>query len=238
MNKCAAYCREFCEEGGFGSVREVLGRLSIATLAFAGLALLNVQQARAQESIGAGGTFGLSPAYTLRLSETWNARFGMENFKHPWGLRGDDLGYTLTPSGGLGSAMLDWRPSGGSFRVSGGLMGGIKGEHNSQGDYSFLAPSNPFEEAVDYQSSRLPVPYLGVGLDIGDPRVQGWNFNMDLGVLLVDESRLGNSALGGGLPSYLTPALRSNAGGSDEWRYDLDTLQEYPVLSIGARYRW
>ena len=120
-----------------------------------------------------GDTFGLSRAYTLKLSETWNARFGMENFKHPWGLRGDELGYSLAPSGGMGSAMLDWRPTGGGFRVSGGIMGGIKGENASQGDYSFLAPRDPFEEAVGYQSSRLPVPYFGVGLDIGDSRSEG-----------------------------------------------------------------
>jgi len=186
-----------------------------------------------------GGSFGLSSAYTLKLSKTWNARFGMENFKHPWGLRGDDLGYTLAPSGGLGSAMLDWRPSGGVFRVSGGLMGGIKGDHASQGDYSFLAPRDPFEEVIDYQSDRRPVPYLGVGLDIGDAHSVGWNFNLDLGFLLVDESRLENNAFGsGGLPSYLTPALKSNVEESGRWRYDIGDLQEYPVLSIGARYRW
>jgi hypothetical protein len=225
-----------------GLVQGIWARARIATVLLAAGSVLTAQHALAEGAFGTSvnsGAFGLSSAYTLKLSETWNARFGMENFKHPWGLRGDDLGYTLAPTGGLGSAMLDWRPTGGIFRVSGGLMGGIKGEHASQGDYSFLAPRDPFEEAVEYQSTRLPIPYLGVGVDIGDVRAAGWNFNLDLGFLLVDESRLGSSSVGnGGLPSYLTPALRSNVEDSGGWRYDVGDLQEYPVLSIGARYRW
>ena len=103
----------------------------------------------------------------------------------------------------------------------------------------FLAPRDPFEEAVGYQSSRLPVPYFGVGLDIGDSRSEGWNFNLDLGVLLVDESRLESSSPGnGGSLGYLTPALRNTPEDSGKLRYEIGDLQEYPVLSIGARYRW
>jgi hypothetical protein len=182
------------------------------------------------------GQSGISPQFSLQLSETWNARFGMERFSHPWGLGGDEQGYNLTADDGLGSAFLDWRPAGSGFRVSGGVLRGselISVSPNLTGG-GFVGPLNLDVAAEPWQTA----PYLGIGWDsaaqVAEP---GWNFKLDLGVMLTGASKADASPDSGA--SSLAPSFSNDQGdGGQGLGSGIGEIGQYPVLSIGARYRW
>jgi hypothetical protein len=186
------------------------------------------------------GQSGISPQFSLHLSETWNARFGMERFRHPWGLGGDDQGYNLAPDDGLGSAFVDWRPAGNGFRVSGGVLRSpeLDTAVPDPDGSGFVGSLNLDVQAEPWQTA----PYVGIGWDSAHRHSQpGWNFKLDLGVMFTgSESDSTTTSASGSETSSLstTGATSEQLDDGSQFGFGLDEFGQYPVLSIGARYRW
>lgn len=198
--------------------------------------------AAADEGGTVGGYLGLSPEHSLQISERWNARFGPTRFNHDSAL---SFGNVDDAPGDLGgtSAFLDFRPVGGAFRLSGGLLNALPGE---EGDpQSFHTPGSlayPGNLSSDSRSDSLySVPYLGIGWNSPEAAEGGWGFNVDVGMLFPGYSdrtpwSRGDSSDGARLGAGLDQGLSTGADqglddSSDDW-------ERVPVFSIGARYRW
>ncbi len=179
------------------------------------------------------GQSGMSPNFSLQLSESWNARFGLERFEHPWGIGADQRGYSISPDSARGSAFLDWRPIASGFRVSGGLLyqgDNVDGNYDPQAN-GYIGSLNLDADSEQWQAA----PYLGVGWDSAVQRSEpGWNLKLDAGVLFPGNAagaNTGSEAAARGL----APGFQNDTG---ERGSDLGRFGQYPVLSIGARYRW
>lgn len=214
-------------------------RAALALLMGAGCAV-----AMADEGIATGGYLGLSPEHSLQISERWNARFGPTRFNHdPGSSFGSFDDVPADPSGT--SAFLDFRPVGGAFRLSGGLLNALPGEESDRLAFrnsgSLAYPGNLSSD--NRPDSLYSVPYLGIGWNSPEDSAGGWGFNVDVGMLFPgysdrtpwsrgDSSSDGGARLGADLDRGLSTAGDEGLDdSSDDW-------ERVPVFSIGARYRW
>ncbi len=202
----------------------------------------------AAQSVYAGvGTTGVFAGYGHRYGPTLGARAELA-----W-LPGVERSFTedgVAYSGELrslrGTALADWHPFGGVFRISAGLSGvdasgsftgapAVGSSITIGGATVPVGPADRYDVAV-----RLPsaMPYLGIGW--GHSGAKGWGVHADLGVLF------GSPTLSG----TLSPSLRAKiaATGRDpdaELERELQTVRDtaakfdvVPVASIGVGYRW
>ena len=158
----------------------------------------------------------------------------------------DGIAYTGEARSLRGTALADWHPFGGVFRISVGLSGvdasgafvGTPATGSSitiGGSVVPVGPADRYDVTV-----RLPsaMPYLGIGW--GHSVARGWGVHADLGVLFGAPTVTGT----------LSPSLRAKiaATGRDpdaELERELQAVREtaakfdlVPVVSIGVGYRW
>ncbi len=212
---------------------KLLFKADCATSVAAGLALglaVIVPQVCAAEDVST--TFQLPPQLSLQLSERWNARFDSEYvFDEP--SFGSDQTRRLfeRPS----AAFLDWRPVGGGFRISGGYFTGL-----TEFDAAVPGTAGYDFRRLNTYGSPLSLSgrgsYLGVGWDgANDDPAGGWGFKLDLGLMFTGDGAVSESAESGAAEA-IDPRFQSTRD-FDAYR-DFDGDGQYPVLSIGARYRW
>lgn len=206
----------------------VRGSTSVAAVVL-GMASLT-PQVWAGEDLAA--QFELPPQLSLELSERWNARFDSEYaFGAPAFGSERAQGLFERPT----AAFLDWRPIGGGFRISGGYFTGIA-------EFDPAAP-----ESAGYSFGRLNTygsplslsgrgSYLGIGWDgVSDDPAGGWGFKLDLGLMFTGDGALARGAEPGAAEA-IDPRFQSTRDFDAYGDFDGDS--QYPVLSIGARYRW
>lgn len=217
-------------------------RLATGLSTFVALTLLLPGAAAAQQ-LGLGvnaGTTGIGIEGTLGLTSKLNARVGGHFFSaaRDGDTDVDDISVLYDAEGTLSffSGMLDFHPTGGSFRLSlGAWYNGLEGNgditpnENIEVKSRSYTPDEVGSLGVDvaFESSIAPYAGLGFGNALSGGR---FGFNLDLGVLYVGSPDVTLRADG-----MLTPT--ASAEQEQQIERNLESIKWYPVLSLGFTTR-
>ena len=234
------------------SVNKIISTCLVA-LGIFGLALGNIHAAYAQGSFenyaftGKAGTQGLGgDLVTDIIPTTLNGRLtvaGISADKED-GVEGVDYSFDIQLL--TMGALLDWYPLSGGFRVTaGGLLNFNEidmkaslaaGETVEIGDESYTgAQVGSLRGDINFDTFA---PYLGVGW--GNPLKKNrnpWSFHVDAGVMFQGDPEVNLNASGGTLSN--TEAFQSNLEKEKtNFEDEISKFRFYPVLSLGASYRF
>ena len=163
------------------------------------------------------GSTGLGGDAAYTFSDKFGLRAGIGLLPFEVSVTETDTEYTATPPSPQFTVLADWFPTGGSFRLSGGLL--ITDDLDLEGTYDGYAVTG----SVMLKKTQ---PYAGLGF--GNITKGGLGFVLDLGVGFGDEPVV---ALSG--PSEIQDELDKEAAELEE---ALTWFRFYPVLSLGLSF--
>lgn len=187
--------------------------------------------------VGAEASYGLSPRFNLR-----GVVAGLDISEDLEPDDGSDLDYDGDLELRNAAALVDFHPFAGGFRLSGGAV--INGneirasaECNRAGGCRFgdssmavLAEGDSARASVEYDSVA---PYLGLGWGNAPRRAGRWGFTADLGVMHLGDPDVSVSV------SSANPQAQQEAENEErELEDDAEDFELYPVLMVGATYRF
>lgn len=194
-------------------------------------------QEQSRFSVGVtGGTLGIGPEVSVQASRKIGLRASATFLSVSKEFEGDSLTYDGTAKLKSGGVMVDFRPSGGGFRLSAGAR--INGNRAT----AVATPAAP----VDIDGTLYTPAQVGTvtgGLDFKNlaPMLtlgysdthQGLRFSLDAGAMFQGNPRVQNfTASGGGVSAADLAAER------DSVQQDVDGYKVWPVLQIGLGYNF
>jgi hypothetical protein len=204
--------------------------------------LLSLPNGLPAQDVGVGariGTLGLGVEAALGLNENFVIRGGIGSFIVDFTGDFSDITYTVTPPSLTTTLGVDIYPTGGSFRLMGGLM--YRSE-DIRVDSDPITPGSPIEigdneydEAGTLHGeldTKSTAPFVGFGF--GRHTSGGFGVSFDLGVAFVGEPNVVLTADG---------ALGSAEGIDEDLRIEEEkfkddvgqVLQYWPILSFGLK---
>ncbi|HVT57216.1 MAG TPA: hypothetical protein VHR45_02355 [Thermoanaerobaculia bacterium] len=198
------------------------------------------------------GTLGIGAEVTLPVAAQLAVRLGGNGFS--LSRRGEAAGgnrYDARATLRTGTALLDWHPGGGAFRLTAGAAyDGTKVEGDSippaSGFYNIggiavpVALVGTLHGKVDFNSLA---PYAGLGWGSRPAAGGGFGGFLDLGVIFQGRPRVSLTALLPAGSPLANPALRSIldaelAREAARIESKIDRYRYYPVLALGVSYRF
>ena len=204
--------------------------------------LLTIPTTLQAQDIGIGariGTLGFGAEAAVSLNENIAIRGGIGSFVVDFDGEYDDINYTVTPPSLTGTLGIDLYPTGGSFRVMGGLM--YRSE-DIRLDSEDLANAGSVEIGdVTYTEAgflhgeldtRSTSPFVGIGF--GRHTSGGFGVTLDLGVAFVGDADVIMTASG---PIASEPGLQAEL---DKEALNIEDeaggyLKYWPILSFGLK---
>ncbi len=195
-------------------------------------------QAQTGEVYGHLGTEGLGIGYSHSLTPSAGVRIEGNYGRVSRELETDGVKYDAKIRlGGIG-VIGDWFPSDAGFRLSGGLTWNDKKGSGTGRSAAESVTINGRTYSLAGEELRGTVkfptvmPYLGIGWG-HQATTRGWGFTADLGVL-IGKPKASLTA---------TPGLAAQAGADieaerRELQREADKFKVFPVLKIGASYRF
>jgi hypothetical protein len=191
------------------------------------------------------GTLGLGGELTANLSESWNARVGLNNYSWSTTRTESDVEYDAKLKLQTLSAIADYHPFQGGFRMSVGLFYNknrldMVGKPTAGSTYELdgttytAAQVGSLTGKLDFNKTA---PYLGIGWGNAVAKDTSWNFSFDLGVMLQGKPKFklsSDSALCGSGTACNDSLVREQAQAES----DLNSFKWYPVISFGASYQF
>ncbi len=215
-----------------------------AVISVLAVVLLCFSMANAQGvSIGLkAGTLGAGIEVGGAFTDTLGARLGVNYFTYSDSGTKVDIEYDFDVSLQSVSLLLDWHPSRGSFRISGGaLYNGNKVESVAKtsatykiGDIIYTAADvGTLDGEIDFNELA---PYLGLGWDTSFGKSGRFGFVFDLGAIYQGSANVKLSADGAlsNDPTFLSELKKEEKNLQDE----LDNYKFYPVIAVGISYRF
>lgn len=192
------------------------------------------------------GTQGLGIGVAFGMTDSIDARIGMNSLKGSGSFNGDSLTTDATLTFNNLGLYGDYYPFGGGFRLTGGVQTGknavdIKGKFSGtvtvNGNTYAAAPGDSIDGKIDLGSTA---PYIGLGYSSrGDQSSAGLSLNFDLGVRMgtadVSLQATGFNSLSAAQRTQLNADLTKERAKLED---DVKVLKTYPVLSLGLSYRW
>jgi hypothetical protein len=173
------------------------------------------------------GTTGIGADVAWNVLPTLDARVGYSALKWGFDTSTSDVNYDGDLKLSNLSTLVDFRPLGPLFRLTGGLVFN-KNKFEAVGRHSTLPGS--FDARVE--SGRTAAPYLGVGW--GNVAGRGFNFYADLGVMFMGTPKATLSANCSGLSAAQCAALQGQAAEEESrLRDEVKSFKYYPVLNLG-----
>lgn len=194
----------------------------------------NAQNLGASARVGTGG---IGVGLAMQLVRALNGRVDVSYFTYSFSGE-EELDRTMVEYEGEGnlflvSALADWHPFKGSFRISGGAMyNGIEGRGNAvpveevevgQNSYS---PEEVGDLDVDVSFGSKLAPYVGLGY--GNAVTRTFGFLFDVGVIYAGAPDVNVNASG-----MLSPTESE----ASQIKQNLEWVQWYPVVSLGFNIR-
>lgn len=193
-----------------------------------------------------GGTTGLGLHLSTPVLKNVNARIGVNYFSFSYDGKTDDINYDFKLNLNTFDALLDWFPMDNTFRVTAGLVYNanyIKANAKSSGGGQYTFNGHTYNTSdignvdarIDFQNIA---PYLGIGFGNAVAQPGRWHFSSDIGFLFQGRASasLKNSKCNLG-PACSTLANDLEAE-NRKLNDDLKNFQHYPVIRIGASYRF
>jgi len=193
-------------------------------------------------SIGVkGGSLGFGLEGQVGFSKHFSARVGVNQFPYKYSGEGDDIEYDYELKLMNISALLDVRPFGGSFRISGGILVNsneitadavptltyeIGGETYTATDVGNLTGKIDFEKIA---------PYFSLGWDTSYKKDKGLGFIFEIGVAMQGAPNVEFTADGqiADDPTFMAELEKEQESLSD----DLKSYKIFPVVMIGLNYK-
>ena len=187
-------------------------------------------------------TLGGGVELLTMINSSFTFRAGLNTFDYSYQINQDDIEYDADLDLNSFSAILDWHPFKGGFRVSTGILSnensiGVDAQSSSTydiGDTTYSgADVGSLTGNVGFESVA---PYIGVGWGntFGEDNRIGFLF--DVGVIfqgIPDVSLTANGPI-----SENEVFLEDLAVEEQELKDDLEKFKYYPVVSLGMTYRY
>ncbi len=193
------------------------------------------------------GTLGFGAEYLMPVNDIFSARFGANVFNFDYDFDESGVSYLGELELKTLSAIADYHPWGGVFRLSGGLM------YNGNGLSIDAEPSNgKFEfNDVDYNAADVGSasgeiefnsvsPYLGIGWGMSPAGDGKLSLSVDLGVLYHGKPKASLSVVcGKAINAALCTRLEQDVAAEQTQLEDkISDAKWYPVMSMGFTYRF
>ncbi len=169
-------------------------------------------------------------------------RLGVNYFTYDMTSTFDDVEYTVDLTLKSLSAILDWHPFKGDFRISGGVLfngNNVKIDAKPTASYEIgdrtytISEIGTLKGDIDFNDMA---PYLGIGWDTSFGRDNLFGLAFELGAVYQGSPEVNLSADG---PISSDPTFQSNLAKEEEKQQeDLDSFKYYPVISLGVNYRF
>jgi hypothetical protein len=180
-------------------------------------------------------TLGYGADLTFPMTDTVDARIGLNKFNKSITTTSSDLNYAGDLKLSSFSLLADWHLFDGVTHLTAGLMGnGNKlnmtavatgGSYTINGVSYTTAQVGTLTTTVEFSKT---VPYLGFGWS-GQPKNTGFSFNSDIGIMFQGSPKATITTTGTG-----GAAMTANA--QTQLNDDLKHYKYYPVISIGIGY--
>jgi hypothetical protein len=223
--------------------------ISLFIVAIAALVFIPSPRQAAAENVfvsGGIGTLGFGASLGYRINEKFKARLNANYLGLDRSDTVDNINYDADFKNFTLGLIGDWHPFAGGFRVSGGLYYidlGVDIDARLTPGRAVEIGDNRYDPAelgkvsgsVDWNKFA---PYLGIGWESGDIIAPGWNFFADLGTLYISgadvDYHVSNRAAFTAHPDLRNDIERERR----EVVREIDNYHFYPVLSLGAGYRF
>ncbi len=193
------------------------------------------------------GTLGAGVEVSFGLLDDLDLRGGINYIKFDFDSTISRVDYTMEPEFKNMTALLDWYPFSGAFRLTGGFSLNDNTVHldgrvsralipSQYSQYAYLTDLVSIQGTVEFNPFA---PYAGIGWS-SSHGASGWGVSCDLGILFqgaatVSElsvvSGVDYSVFQGGVDSYLEKQKK-------EIQDELDKYEYYPVASIMVNYHF
>ncbi len=188
------------------------------------------------------GTLGLGLEVERSFSDSISGRIGVNYFTYSYSGTPDDIEYDFDLNLMSLSALLDWHPFKGSFRISAGaIYNGNDLDAKAKTSATFdIGDSTYTSGEIGTLKGKIDfddiAPYLGLGWDTSFGKKKGFGFLFELGVIYQGSPKVDLSA-DGPIASNLT-FQNELAKEEKNLQSDLDEFKVYPVIAIGLSYRF
>ncbi len=197
------------------------------------LVLAGTVQAAGEVGVGLlGGTGGFGAQAAYRVSDELGLRVQAARWSTSRDEEIDGTDYKADLTLGAAGLLLDWHPTGGTFRVTGGvtksLFDASFSNHTGSievGDRRYFLNEGSLTGAVSFGTA----PYLGIGW--GTPARKGLSFVADIGVQFLGSADVSLRDSSNTVSQSDIDKEIANAAG------DFDNLI-YPLVSLGMAYGW
>jgi hypothetical protein len=189
------------------------------------------------------GTLGYGLELNQGLSERFALRLGYNTYSSDYDMTEDQIDYRFDSDFKSVSALVDWHPFKGVFRVSAGYVANSSsfqgtGTPQSGATYDIGGTTYTATEvgtlgaAVDFTGG----PYVGIGWG-SSPKGSGFALSFDIGVVAQDAPEMRLFSTGGTLSN--DPTFQANLATEQGDAQDgLDEFELYPVISLGLGWRF
>lgn len=206
--------------------------------------------ALAQVAVSADiGTTGAGAYLVLPMESTLNGRFGLHYYQRSKNQRAAEVDYDTDTTLRTADILFDWFAFEGSplhltagvlyhgNRVTATARPGAGGNYTINGNAYSVADVGALTGSVKFRSAA---PYLGIGW--GNPLAisrQKWHLTGDLGFFLQGPPKVKLVSLGCTTSQQVCRGLAQDvAADSARFEDEIDYNKIYPVLRIGAAYRF
>ncbi len=198
------------------------------------------------EGIGVTGrlsTLGLGVEVTKSMTASLNARVGFNTWSYDKNFSDNDgIEYDFNLELRSMSALLDWHPFNGGFRLSGGLFynkNNINATARPQSSYTIgnntytAAQIGSVSANIDFKTM---VPYLGIGWGNAVGKDKRLGFVFDLGIVYQGSPDVSMQATGlvASDPTFQADLAQEE----QQLQNDVYDFKYYPVISLGMSYQF
>lgn len=201
---------------------------------------------------GKAGTLGAGVELTVGLLDQLNVRAGLNGWDYSARREASDIEYDGEARLRTATALLDWHPGGGGFRLSGGLVYNdtvvegkslppASGVYNIGGVPVPVAVVGTLEARAEFDPV---VPYAGLGWGNAVADGKRLGFFVDLGVVFQGKADVTlTPILPANSPIHTTPGARQALDillrrEEQDLEDDAASYDLYPVLALGLSYRF
>ena len=187
-------------------------------------------------------TLGAGLEAERSFTNSTGIRIGINYFPYDRTDTLDDIEYNVDLKLMSLSALLDWHPFEGSFRISGGVLyNGNEIEVDSKATASYQIGDTTYNAGevgtlkgkIDFNDIA---PYLGLGWDTSFGKDKGFGFLFELGAIYQGSPDVDLSA--DGLLANDQTFQNNLAKEEENMQSDVDDYKFYPVVSLGLNYRF
>lgn len=225
--------------------------MNFANIAFGCMAgLVMAGGAQAQVAVSADiGTTGVGAYLVVPMETTINGRFGVHTLQRSNDQRAADVNYDTTASLRTIDILFDWFALEGSpFRLTAGVIyngNKIEAKARPEANGSYTINGKPYTAAdvgtldglIEF---RRAAPYFGIGW--GNPLAisrKKWHLMGDLGFFMQGPAKVKLTSLGCTTSQTVCTSLaRDVAAERARFEQEIDFNKIYPVLRVGAAYRF